>query len=650
MISLKARRLVIVEGSFDFIQQIFNTFCEFTVNDSNFRQIRKNLAHLGQSYKCVGYDGTKRINPEILSSLLGTVRAGGLLFLGLNNLNELPDHSKFADEDQIKFKTTKKQKVQNNFLERFVNYIKNYPDTIYLNDENFSQQRNFIEDTLESISQSSTVATIKINPKLLDSISTNQVNIIYGSRGSGKSTLLSALSNKLIEQGNKLIITGPTHYSVSTILQNAPDCVFTGVDELLDKDYQCEYLIVDEAGSIPLPKLKKLILKSNHIILAGTCEGYEGTGIGFTLKLQDFLEEHQLSFFKHILEGSYRFDKDCLGALWSNIFTPHSIIPTDISLDDFSNICFKHINSTELSKNEELLKQTYTLLARNHYQTSPSDLRQLLDNPANHLFYLIKNDMVIGILWGDIEEGNEKLLNEIFYNRRRPQGNLLPQTLISHCGFKNACFYKFFRTIRIAVLPNMRRKGLGSKLLSYAEDELKNLCDFFGTSFGATEQLLSFWNFCGYEAVKLGLREDGSSGLFSVVMLKTIGKLKKEVLNQWRDSFIENLIPASAWQFKEIDPLIIAHLFAQNSLEYPYPTNYLRNLDSLANGLRSPEHCIASVTTWIAYHVERWHLWSDTDQKLLIGYFLQHQSNISSSQREHLVELLRNEILATLQH
>ncbi len=647
MTSLKARRLAIVEGESDFIYQVLQKFCKFTVDDSNFRQIRKNLSYLGQNFSSVGYDGTRRIIPELLHSLLGTVKSGGLFFLGVSSLDNLVDPRKFADEDLIRFKTGSKNKVQNNFLKRMVDNIRSCSRVIYINRDN-------LPDLAEELSESITAAEATnqdiqpaVDPVLRQSLQEVKAGLIYGPRGSGKSTLLSALGRELICQGKKITVTGPSRQGASEVLKRIPQALFQGIDDLLHKGDLPDYILIDEAGSIPLPKLKELILKSNRIIAAGTSEGYEGTGTGFDLKLQEFLQDQNITTFKTFLHNSYRFDNDELAQLWRTIFAPApATAPAPVTADPIPSkeITLSHICSTDLAENEDLLKQTYYLLSTNHYQTRPSDLRQLLDSPVNHLFYALNGDKVIGVLWGDIEEGNEKLLEEIFCCRRRPQGNLLPQTLIAHCGFRNACFYRFFRTIRIVIRPEQRRRGLGSRLLQFAEEEMSNCCDFFGTSFGATVNLLSFWHSCNYEAVKLGLREDSSSGLYSAVMLHTRGKLKQRVMEEWRNSFLENLLPAASWQFKDLDPLLLANLFSEKRLQMPRPTNYRKDLYSISRGLRSPELCLASVLTWIAESAEEWRNWPQKDQYLLTGYFLQHRQDISSQDREFITLRLREAI------
>ena len=81
------RKLLIVEGSEQFIDQILANYCDFYINETNFKTYSKSNAHLGNEFKVVGYNGCNRINPEMLYSLAGLIQFGGTLILGVKDFS-----------------------------------------------------------------------------------------------------------------------------------------------------------------------------------------------------------------------------------------------------------------------------------------------------------------------------------------------------------------------------------------------------------------------------------------------------------------------------------------------------------------------------------------------------------------------------------
>ena len=77
----------------------------------------------------------------------------------------------------------------------------------------------------------------------------------------------------------------------------------------------------------------------------------------------------------------------------------------------------------------------FGLLLLAHYQTTPSDLRSLLDAPDLALLTLWENEALSGVVLL-VREGGlaPDLAEQIWLGRRRPRGQLLPQTLLTHAG------------------------------------------------------------------------------------------------------------------------------------------------------------------------------------------------------------------------
>ncbi len=648
------RQLAIVEGSDEFIQSTLSELCQFIIDDTNYQTFNKSQGHLGHSYTSVGYNAVHRTNPEILSSLIGLVEDGGWLFIGTRNLAEMTQEHLYHDEDQLRYKADKKSRLNNYYLQRLVKMIQEYNQVHYIN-----TQTDLSEIKIPPVQAGLDPSQVKLEPEIqqfLDDTS-YRVLILTGKRGSGKSTRLANLARQLQQQRKPIVLTGSSKNTVEKILQFNETLSFNSLDNLPPVD-ENSITIIDEAATLPLPKLNELCHRGGRYILATTTEGYEGSASGFSLKFTPHLESEHIKYLHCRLAKSFRFSNDHLGKFWQKLFCPcdataqdreneNITVPATLSKipkDENTQVVFRKrsIEASELMQNEELLERVYGLLSSTHYRTSPSDLRQILDNPLNRLYILEdQHQQILGVLWGVIEEVPAKLVGDIFLNKRRPKGNLIPQTLVAHAGYKNAGFYRYFRTVRIAVEGSKRRLGLGSSLLAFAEEESREIADFWGVSFGISPDLLAFWDQNGYLSVKLGVKEDAASGLFSVVMLKTFGKLKGLVLQDWYDQFISEFLISSQWHYQNLNINCLRTLIAHNVTANPLDANYIRNLISLSEGGRVFEQALGTVMRFLVENTNLWLKWNRETQNDLLGYFILHQISKDPQRQSNMKKQLK---------
>jgi tRNA(Met) cytidine acetyltransferase len=113
-----------------------------------------------------------------------------------------------------------------------------------------------------------------------------------------------------------------------------------------------------------------------------------------------------------------------------------------------------------------------------------------------------------------------QLADDIIAGKRRPQGNLLPQSIASITGNKANLSSTYARVVRIAVNPYCQGANVGTQLLNHIEKDLVNKVDYIGASFGAEVKLLNFWQRQAYRTVKIGLKQDKASGEHSCIVLK----------------------------------------------------------------------------------------------------------------------------------
>ena len=443
------RKLLIVEGSEQFIDQILANYCDFYINETNFKSYSKSNAHLGNEFKVVGYNGCNRINPEMLYSLAGLIQFGGTLILGVKDFSNLANQDVFADSDKDRFRADKKTVLHNNFLSRMRRIIAD--SSIYaVYSEEKGLYINKIDENQSSLHDSNDSENNEIPLTVRFWLkSADKVLFITGDRGAGKSTLLGKIANCL--QGN-VLVSAPgksslVNFDRAVISGNAE---FVSIDQLIERENYEGLILIDEIASIPVHQLKQIISKYPKVILSGTIDGYEGTANGIKLRLLPELEEENIGYKTVELKQGYRNSRnDKLGILWNKLFNPVIEVPQNNA--DYSKLAIKTVTCEELLDNEELLLAIFSILSKNHYQSQPSDLRQILDVPSNIIVYMESEGTVVGVLWGVQESIPSKLVSGVFLGTRRPKGNLIPQTLAAHAGFKNAGFYRFFRIVRIAV-------------------------------------------------------------------------------------------------------------------------------------------------------------------------------------------------------
>ncbi|TKF21554.1 tRNA(Met) cytidine acetyltransferase [Vibrio genomosp. F6] len=419
--------------------------------------------------------------------------------------------------------------------------------------------------------------------------------VLTADRGRGKSSALGIAASQLMsERPLKIMVTAPNSQAVAPIFEHAfkglpsstfitkhhlqtssSSLEFIAPDELLNRINECDVLFVDEAAAIPLPMLKRYVQRHHRIVFSTTVHGYEGSGRGFGLKFQAWLNEVRPGWKPFYLEQPIRWNVgDPLEKwLFDSFLLNAELEPIDVERSkccieeqSLEKMSWLHLDKAKLVEamlveaalnsqsvadvdtlNESSqgsnnpLRACFALLVNAHYQTTPNDLIQLLADDSIHLFGLFSGADCIGCLLV-VEEGDlsSNLIDEIQRGKRRPKGHLVPTTLANHLGATVAAKQKCLRVMRIAVHPELQGHGLGSFMLNKLEASTL-VFDYLATSFGATQQLVSFWNQVGYEALHIGHQRDQASGCHSLLMVKPFGAATEVWYEKSHQRFIQNL-------------------------------------------------------------------------------------------------------------
>ncbi|MCF6189236.1 MAG: GNAT family N-acetyltransferase [Cocleimonas sp.] len=446
--------------------------------------------------------------------------------------------------------------------------------------------------------------------------------VITSDRGRGKSAALGIAAAKLFEVGYKnIIVCAPSKKTAAIIfkhaLKDSPDCVLTfySPDELQQQKPKADLVLIDEAAAIPVSLLSSFLTYYSRIVFATTQHGYEGSGRGFAINFKKVLDNIAPEWVSCELNTPIRWSENdtlenfVFDALLLNA-EPAEL--NDTSLSGTKNIMQKWggVHSTSsaellsinsiIDKNaviddSAMLSELFGLLVSAHYQTKPSDLMHLLDDDliSIHVIQINKQIVAVALL---IKEGgiDVKTATDIFEGSRRLKGHLVAQSLAANAGVENAPCMHGERIIRIAVHPELQQQGLGTALLKSLMQNSK--ADYLSTSFGATTELLSFWQQLKFTPVYLGMKRDASSGTHSVVMLHsktTVGETLLETAAQRFEKHFPHLLLEP---FRELETkLVLALLTPQESLQIDEE----KELIAFANKQRGYENTVYPIWRFV---------------------------------------------------
>jgi tRNA(Met) cytidine acetyltransferase len=495
--------------------------------------------YLGTSNQYVVYNAHSGFNASALCGLSGTITAGGVLILLTPPAAQWHHNFDAQLHDYGQSATT----AHSNFIQWWQQQWQQHQAVYVLHNEHRQQEKLTKWHPLPNVVQpSSLLEPTAQQQRVIDQLVTAynlqepMVFTIDAHRGRGKSACLGWLIKtvgKNAKQGAKhgdIIVTAPSKRALGTMIQTAePQPInFYALDALLTSFPKAGMLIVDEAAVIPLSQLTKLICHYSLVVLSSTQDGYEGSGQGYRLKLPRIINSLGQNSTAMTLTQPMRWQaNDPLEAFIRSSFlcdvkTPD--IDKKSPYDPKELLTYSQVTGQWLAHNNELLKQVYALLMLAHYQTTPQDLRILLDHPDHTIHLCHVGDQLAGLAWISNEGGlDAELAQQIALGKRRIQGHLLAQILAQQAGFSNACEMLSWRIQRLVVLPSLQGKGLGSSLLQqiYGLAEASQV-DYVGASFSVSTNILGFWQANHFSPAWLGMRADAATGLNSVQVMRPI--------------------------------------------------------------------------------------------------------------------------------
>ncbi|SFK85776.1 tRNA(Met) cytidine acetyltransferase [Halogranum rubrum] len=583
----------------------------FVTTREGFRFERLHPKHadrlLGTTRDCVVLDAHGEFSPNAIGRLVGAVDGGGLLVLLTPPLDEWPTTRGGFDE-YLAVPPFTVDDVTGRFRERLVRTLREHPGVAIVDVESETVERDGLtgESSTESTeplrSQSTQVAPdTALFPALAyeSCLTDDQARavrslellrhpghavVVEADRGRGKSSAAGLAAGSLAAEGRDVLVTAPGSRNAEEVFVRAR-VLLDGLDALAgesENDEEGQHLrtvegghvrfadpptaatlpnnpdvvVVDEAAALPVRLLSQFVAAPSAGFFT-TIHGYEGAGRGFSVRFRDHLAESDKVVRDVHLDDPIRYARNdpvetwAFRALLLDARPAVDPLVEDVTVD---SVEYRAISPDELVEDEHLLHEAFGLLVLAHYRTEPTDLARLLDAPNLSLRALVADGHVVSVALLAREGNLDAETRREMYDGGRVRGNMLPDVLTSQLRDEDAAVPVGYRVMRIATHHAVRSRGLGSRLLSEIRDELADDVDWLGVGYGATPELLDFWDRNGYRTVHLSTTRNATSGEYSALMLDPTSEAGEAVQSRHTDWFLRRVEGVLADLLDDVDP------------------------------------------------------------------------------------------------
>ncbi|RLJ22251.1 hypothetical protein DJ030_01995 [bacterium endosymbiont of Escarpia laminata] len=612
---------------------------------------------LGQEIDALVFDAFCGLDVDALGASSGTVRAGGLLLMLSPPLSEWPG---FDDPEYARITVAgyESRDISGRFLSRFVHLLTDDATILQIEQDKplpplpaaqptYTPPPNEDPDCLTADQLSAVEAVIKVVTG-----HRRRPAVLISDRGRGKSAAMGIAAARLLQQGvSQILVTAPRLAAVEPLFQSAcsllpeAECSrgaihlgeaqlrFIAPDELIHSPLPGDLLLVDEAAAIPSPMLEQLLEHYPRIAFASTIHGYEGTGRGFAVRFRKILDQRRPQWRQIFLETPIRWATG--DPLERFIFRALALDATPVPDDELQHadpaeIVLETLDRDQLAANESDLSDLFGLLVLAHYRTTPLDLRQLLDGPNLSITVLRHQGRIVATALVAREGGfTPAIAQAIWAGHRRPRGHLLAQSLSAHLGLETAACLLGARIMRIAVHPALQQQGLGRRMVAALRQQAEaEGLDYIGASFGATQELMYFWQAGGLLPIRVGIRRGASSGAHSIIVLHPTSTAGKKMFRQARTRFLNHFPLLLGDSLQEMEPSLALTLLLQKeepSLPTLEPQDWL-DLIAFSFANRGFEITLPPITTLCLRffaNAEHSSLLTTDEQRLLMMKVLQ---------------------------
>lgn len=370
-------------------------------------------------------------------------------------------------------------------------------------------------------------------------------------------------------------------------------------------------VVVDEAAAVGVHRVRRITWSSGRSIVSTTIHGYEGSGRVFAHMVDRILPrprlEVELSHPVRYLPGDplerwlYKYfllDIEPIG--------PRSVDPSQLNVEWPSR--------GEL-RSPDLLRWIMAVLVLAHYRNTPDDLLAVLESPHHHVAVLNSPEGPVAASLLVVEEWEGD-----------PQARLALERLALYAS--RARGLRSVRISRIAVLPWLQRRGLGSTLLRHIErwasDEGFNMV----TTIFSRHDVIRFWSKNGYLYTYMSPRQNRVTGEKNLVAAKGLDKEGRRTVSEASGVFRVRLLLASHTIYRDVEAEKIAEILRATSKPGETPTlaptkEMLDRLQRCAQGVLEAEQAWEAIYLAVANRFAKEDLPSGAEGVYIVSRILQ---------------------------
>ncbi len=264
-------------------------------------------------------------------------------------------------------------------------------------------------------------------------------------------------------------------------------------------------LVVDEAASIGPARVRRLSWRSGKTIVSTTIHGYEGSGRVFATLVEGFLPRPITGYR---IDIPVRYPSGDPLEEW--VYDVFMLRPDPPELDgevDVDRVDYRLVSREELAGDRRLLASIYGALALAHYRMTPDSILLLLEAPHHTVHVLEYDDSIVAVVEiVDEDKGGE-------------EAALATKALSLASGSRPQ---RVARVSRIAVLPVLQRRGLGSRLLGHVEEWMRREGYRIAATVYSRHEVAGFWLRNGYRLVYVSPRYNRYTGEKNLAMAKPL--------------------------------------------------------------------------------------------------------------------------------
>jgi tRNA(Met) cytidine acetyltransferase len=290
-----------------------------------------------------------------------------------------------------------------------------------------------------------------------------------------------------------------------------------------------DLVVVDEAAGIPVNLLFEYLSRYDRLVYSTTVHGYEGAGRGFEHKFTRALRARPPGRLVEVQLGEpirYALGDPVERWLYETLLLdaePPELGRSEIAEIKAERCAYRVLDLDRLFEAEEdLLRAFIGTYVTAHYRNKPNDLAILGDAPHHHARALMTPAGKLVVALHLAEEGglNREMIQQVLEGEP-PPGQLIPSLIVKYYPpYRRIARLKGWRVVRIATHPELTGRGLGSETLSRLKREAEEMgLDWVGASFGASPELVAFWDRNGFLPIHLSPMRNITSGEYSLVMV-----------------------------------------------------------------------------------------------------------------------------------